>query len=399
MAAVELKPDVYWVGVNDRTTDLFEGIWPISQEGVSYNSYLIDDEKKVVVDLAKSFKSDVFFDQIDQVLNLSKIDYVVVNHMEPDHTGVLNTLKKIHPGITILATPKAKKMLEDFYHITENIREVQDGEEISIGKRTLKFFHIPFVHWPETMVTYDVEDRILFTCDAFGGYGALRGSIFDDECTDPAFYENEALRYFVNIVAAFSTPVQNAIAKIKGLQLDVIAPSHGLVWRKNPQRIVDLYSKWAAYASRPAEKRVTLLYGSMYGNTELMMNAVSQGISGQGVPVAIFDAARTHASYILPSLWSNAGVMIGAPTYEASLFPPLAQVLAMAMVKKIRNKKTAMFGSYGWSKGALREIQRIVEPAKWDMTGTLEFAGAPDGAMLKRGEEFGAEFGRMIREM
>lgn len=152
MAAVELKKDIYWIGVNDRTTDLFEGFWPISKEGVSYNSYLINDEKKVIIDLAKSLKSDSYFDQIDQILDLSQLDYVIINHMEPDHTGVIHLLRKLAPDITILCTPKAKKMLEDFYQLSLNIHEVEDGEELNIGKKTLKFIYAPFVHWPEDHV-------------------------------------------------------------------------------------------------------------------------------------------------------------------------------------------------------------------------------------------------------
>lgn len=397
MPAIELKKDIYWIGVNDRTTDLFEGIWPISKEGVSYNSYLINDEKKVIIDLAKSFKTDNFFEQVDQVINISDIDYVVINHMEPDHTGILHTLRKISPNLTILTTPKAEKMLEDFYQINSNIRVVEDGEEISIGKRTLQFFHVPFVHWPETMVTYVKNDKILFSCDAFGGYGALRGAIFDDECTDLKFYEQESLRYFVNIIAKFTKPVVKAIEKLKAIVIDIIAPSHGLVWRKNPERIIDLYKKWSEYANQPGEKGITLIYGSMYGNTEIMMNAVIQGISGQGVPVYIFDAARTHVSYILPYLWTQTGVIIGAPTYEGSLFPPLVQILEMAVLKQIKHKKAAMFGSYGWSKGALTKIKKIIEPADWDMPMTFEFAGGPSREDLKKGEEFGSEFAKRIK--
>ncbi|MGA2142121.1 MAG: FprA family A-type flavoprotein [Brevinematales bacterium] len=397
MAAVELKHDIYWIGVNDRTTDLFEGIWPISKEGVSYNSYLINDEKKVIIDLAKSLKSDSYFDQIDQILDLSQLDYVVINHMEPDHTGVIHLLRKLAPDITILCTPKAKKMLGDFYQLSMNIHEVEDGEELNIGEKTLKFIYAPFVHWPETMFTYEKSEKVLFTCDAFGGFGALNGPIFDDENIDIDFYQKESLRYFVNIVSKFTRPVLNAIEKVKDLPVDIIAPSHGLVWRKNPGLIVELYKKWSEYAFNPSEAGITLIYGSMYGNTEVMMNAVAQGIAREGVPVSIFDAARTHPSYILPSLWTQKGVLIGAPTYEASLFPPIAQVLEIAALKRVMNKKTAMFGSYGWSKGALAEIRKIIEPLKWEMEMTYEFQGGPDKEMLKRGEEFGAEFARLVK--
>ena len=364
MPPIEIKPDIYWIGVNDRTTDLFEGLWPITQEGVSYNAYLINDEKKAIIDLAKALKTDEFFSQIDQVIDISKLDYVVVNHMEPDHSGVLTTLRRIAPQAIILGTEKTRAMLESFYGITEGVQVVQDGETLSLGQHTLQFVYTPFVHWPETMMTYEASKQILFSCDAFGSYGAFRGAIFDDECIDPNFYEREALRYYVNIVAVFSRPVLKAIEKLAGVSVSVIAPSHGLIWRKNPGHIVELYKKWAEYATGPTETGVTLIYGSMYGNTEKMMNAVAQGVSSEDVSVSIFDVTHTHVSYILPSLWTQRGVVVGAPTYEGSLFPPMVQMLEMAAVKKIQNKKVARFGSYGWSGGAQRRFESLIEPLK-----------------------------------
>jgi len=412
MPPVEIKPDIYWIGVNDRTTDLFEGLWPITQEGVSYNAYLINDEKKALVDLAKALKTDEFFDQVDQALRLrsgqaleqssgqadvTELDYIIVNHMEPDHSGVLRTLRRMAPQATILGTEKTRALLESFYGITEGVQVVQDGESLSLGQHTLRFVYTPFVHWPETMMTYEVSERILFSCDAFGSYGALRGAIFDDECIDPEFYEREALRYYVNIVALFSGPVLKAIAKLADVPVSVIAPSHGLIWRKNPERIVELYKKWAEYATGPTEVGVTLIYGSMYGNTEEVMNAVAQGISQEGVPLTIFDAAHTHVSYILPSLWTQRGVMVGAPTYEGSLFPPVAQALDMAAQKRVRNKKVARFGSYGWSGGAQRHFERIIEPLKWELVDSFEFTGGPTEEDLRYGEEFGAGFARLVK--
>lgn len=398
MPAVEIKPDVYWIGVNDRTTDLFEGLWPITKEGVSYNSYLIDDEKKAIIDLTKSLKGDEFLAQIDEVTDISKIDYIVVNHMEPDHSGFLRTFRRIAPRATILGSAKTKDMLESFFSIKDNVRVVNDGDTLSLGKRTLKFFSTPFLHWPETMMTYEVSHKILFSCDAFGSYGAIRGAIFDDECENFDFYQTEALRYYVNIVANYSTRVLGAIEKLADIPVEIIAPSHGLIWRKNISLIVNLYKKWAEYASGDTEPGISLIYGSMYGNTEVMMNAVAQGISRAGVPLEIFDASRTHVSYILPSLWKKRGVMIGASTYEVSLFPPVAEVLNMAAHKHIRNKKAAFFGSYGWSGGALRGLKRIIEPLKWDLMDTLEFVGCPTGEELRKGEEFGASFAESIKK-
>jgi flavorubredoxin len=397
MTVVTIRPDIYWIGVNDRTTDLFEGLWPIEHAGVSYNSYLICDEKTALIDLAKAFKSDEYLSQIAQVAALEEIDYIVINHMEPDHSGLLSLFLRLAPRAVLVGTEKTREFLAGFYGITENIQVVKDGEALSLGKHTLQFVAAPFVHWPETMMTYEVTQKVLFACDAFGGYGALRGAIFDDQCVDMRFYEQEALRYYANIVAKFSGPVLRAIKKLEGVPVDVIAPSHGLVWRKDPQRIVDLYARWARYATEPAEPEITLVYGSMYGSTEKMMNVVAQGISSEDVSVEVFDAARTHPSYILPSLWTKSGVMIGAPTYEVSLFPPVALVLDMAARKRIVNKKAAWFGSYGWSGGALKELQGLIEPLKWELVETLEFRGQPTKADLTAAEAFGARFARAVK--
>ena len=396
MPAVEIKENVYWIGVNDRTTDLFEGIWPISKEGVSYNAYLIKDKKNMIIDLAKAFKSDEFFDQINDMIEFKDLDYVVINHLEPDHSGVLRTLLKLAPGVTMLCSAKCKDMLANFYGVTENVQVVQDEEIIDLGGRKIQFFMTPFVHWPETMVTYDLKDQILFSCDAFGSYGAFRGTIFDDDCTDPEFYEKEALRYYVNIVAKFSGPVLKAIAKLADVDVRIIAPSHGLVWRKDPAKIVRLYKEWAEYATQPAKAAVTLIYASMYGNTEKMMNAVAQGISSTGMDVEVFDVARTHVSYILPSLWIKSAVMIGVPTYEGSMFPLMSHVLDMAEVKRIQNKKAAIFGSFGWSGGAQKKLEKYFDPVKWELLDQYEFCGAPTKEDLQKGFEFGEAFAKKV---
>jgi flavorubredoxin len=398
MPAVEINPGLYWIGVNDRTTDLFEGLWPVTSEGVSYNTYIIRDKKKVIIDLVKAIKTDDFFTQIDEVMPVSDVDYVVLNHMEPDHTGVINTLKKIAPQVTILGSEKMATMLKAYYGISEGVQVVKDGEILPLGDRSLQFFYTPFVHWPETIMTYEKRDGILFSCDAFGSYGALRGAVFDDKCLDLCFYETEALRYYANIVASFSKPVLKAIDKLSGLNISTICPSHGLIWRHNPEHIVTLYKKWAGYAEQPAETGITLLYGSMYGNTEAMMDAVAQGISRTGIPLNIFDVARTHVSYILPSLWEKRAVVVGAPTYETKLFPPMARVLEMAVLKRIRFKKAAYFGSYGWSGGAFKQMTELLAPIQWEITDSYKFEGGVFKDNLVHGEEFGEKFARSIKE-
>lgn len=389
MREIKLAEDIFWVGVNDRTTDLFEGLWPIDNTGISYNSYAIKDEKNILIDLAKAFKTDDFLNQIAGIFPPSSIDYIVLNHMEPDHTGVIRTLRMLAPKAEIICAPKAVQMLSDYYGIREGIRQVGDGETLDIGSRKLSFHHVPFVHWPETMVTYDTKTKVLFSCDAFGGYGALQGALFDDECLNLDYYEKESLRYYANIVAKFATPVKNAIKKLGGLEVGCIAPSHGLVWRKSPSRIIDLYARWADYSASGGEKGVTLLYGTMYGNTEIMMNAVAEGIAAEGITPEIFDVARTHTSYMLPALLANKGVVVGAPTYEASLFPYMTIILEKAALKNIKNKKAVYFGSYGWSKGALKKTLEITEPLGWEFLETLEFAGGADGDTIARGYELG----------
>lgn len=396
MPAVEIKPDIFWVGVNDRTIDLFEGLWPMTEAGVSYNSYLINDKKKALIDLAKDTKADDFISQIEGVIPVSHVDYIIMNHLEPDHSGLIQTIRRMAPNAEIIGSKKTKKLLGEFFGITDNVRAVEDGEELSLGKTTLKFFSAPFLHWPETMVSYETSHKVLFPCDAFGGYGAIRGALFDDECRDLSFYEKEALRYYVNIVANFSGRVLAAISKLKDVPIDVIAPSHGLIWRGNPGHIVELYQKWAEYAKQKSEPGVTVVYGSMYGNTEKVMNALAQGISSAGLPVNIFDAARQHVSYILPSLWTQQGVVIGAPTYEVSLFPPVADVLHMAARKHIKDKTAAFFGSHGWSGGALKEAKQIIDPLKWTLDDSLEWVGVPGRDELRKAEEFGKHFAQKI---
>ncbi|MFP4013299.1 MAG: FprA family A-type flavoprotein [Chitinispirillaceae bacterium] len=399
MKETQIASDIFWVGVNDRTTDLFEGLWPLDGVGISYNSYVIKDEKNVLIDLSTSIKTDEFFEQISRIVDISKLDYVIINHMEPDHTGILKTLRMINNDFEIICTPKAVQMLENYYGVNQKIRSVQSGETVSIGKRQLQFHHVPFVHWPETMVTYDPKEKTLFSCDAFGGYGAIEGTLFDDECCDIAFYEKESLRYYANIVAKFSTNVLNAISKLGGLDIEIIAPSHGLIWRKNPLRIIELYREWAEYGKTGGNKGVTLLYGSMYGNTETMMNAVARGITKGGIHPEIFDVARTHASYILPSLWKNKGVIIGAPTYEVSLFPYMQQTLEKAVIKNVKNKKAAYFGSYGWSKGALKKVTEMTAPLDWEISEGFEFPGGVTPGLYDQGFQLGKRFAQAIDQI
>ncbi|MGC9521866.1 MAG: FprA family A-type flavoprotein [Anaerolineae bacterium] len=398
MTAVEVKPGIHWIGVNDRTTDLFEGLWPITNEGISYNAYVVKDEKNALIDLTKDFKGNALLDQIEEVVAPADLDYIVINHMEPDHTGIVRTLRRIAPEAIILCTKRAVDLLASFYGITEGIHVVDDEETIDLGTHTLQFHMTPMVHWPETMMTYELTEKVLFSCDGFGGYGALQGAVFDDQYTDLEFYEREALRYYANIVALYARPVLRAIDKLKDVPIDVVAPSHGLVWRENPTRIIELYRKWANYALEGPEAGVTLLYGTMYGNTERMVEAVASGVARAGMPLSIYDVRHTAVSYILSDLYSRSGVLIGAPTYEGGLFPLITHVLDMAERKRIRDRKLAYFGSFGWSGGARREIAKLAEELNWELVEQWEFPGGATHEELAQGEELGYNFAMSLRE-
>lgn len=399
MNPVEIRPNIYWVGVNDRVTDLFEGLWPISQEGVSYNAYLILDEKTALIDLTKEMLTDDYLAQLSEVFDISKLDYVVINHMEPDHTGAINRILELVPSVQILGMPKTVAMLKDFYNITENVTRLSNGQELSLGKHTLRFVYTPFVHWPETMMTYVVEEKILFSCDGFGSYGSLDSGIFDDSYTDLSFYETEGLRYFSNIVAAFSKSVLSAIAKLTNTPIEIIAPSHGLIWRKNPGRIIELYQTWSEYFHKPAEAGITVLFGTMYRNTEHALNAALDGIASENVPVKVLDVRKTHVSYILPYLWAQRGVLVAAPTYEGGLFPFAMDVLMMAERKRVTHKVSAYLGSYAWSGGAESEFTNIAEKMGWQTLNNLGFIGGPSETDLNQARELGIKLAQAVKAM
>ena len=399
MKPIEIKPNIFWIGVNDRSTKLFEGLWPIEKEGISYNSYLIKDEMNVLIDLCKELFQDEYLNNLKSLIDPSKIDYLVVNHMEPDHSGAMQAFRKIAPQAKILATKKAVQMLADFCGVSDNIQPVNDGEKISLGEKELLFITAPMVHWPETMMTYETASQILFSCDAFGGYGILSDGIFDDGYEDISYFEQESLRYFSNIVAAFSKPVLNAGAKLADIPIKTIAPSHGLVWRGAPERIINLYLKWSGYSKDTAERGVTLLYGSMYGNTLKMVPSIMEGLEKAHVPTKAHDITTTHISYILPDVWVNQGVMVGAPTYEGSIFPTTAAVLEMANFKRIFNRHAAYFGSYGWGGGATRYLKTQFEKLKWEFVESLEFPGQPTQEHLTKATAFSERFGNLIKNL
>lgn len=397
MKPVEIRPGVFWVGVNDRVTERFEGLWPIGEHGISYNAFLIRDEKTALIDLSREMLGEDFLTQLSEGFDLSQLDYVIINHMEPDHSGALRQLLQIAPQVKIIGMPKAIQMLDDFYGLTDNVESLKNMDELSLGKNTLRFVYTPFVHWPETMMTYLVEQKVLFSCDGFGGYGSLNGGIFDDQYPDLTFYENEALRYFTNIVAPFSKSVLSAISKFEDMPIEVVAPSHGLIWRKSPGRILELYQRWSTYYRSPAEVGITALFGTMYRNTERALSAALEGIAAEEVPVRVYDVSRTHVSFMLSDLWTRRGVLVAAPTYEGGLFPVMQDVLNMANRKRVAHKQSAYLGSYAWGGGAQDDFKRMADTLDWTVTGEMAFCGGPMAEDLERAYALGGQLARAVK--
>ena len=392
---VEIGENVYWVGVNDRTTDLFESVWPLPN-GVSYNSYIIDDDKKVLIDTVKKSFTNEYLKKIKNHIKPEEIDYIIVNHMEPDHSGSLPAIRRIASEATIIGTQKTKDLLESFYDIKDNVKAIDDEEELNIGDKTLKFYETPFVHWPETMMTQEINEKILFSGDAFGGFGALDGGIFDDQM-DLEFYDDQILRYFSNIIGMHSHSVQSALKKLGSVDIETVAPTHGLVWRNEPSTILEHYDKWS---SMEGEKGVTIIYGSMYGNTREMMESVAKGVKSVGCKnFKVLDASRKNLSFLLKEAWRRKGLIIGSPTYDARIFPPVDQFMNIVQKKRLQNRVAGVFGSYGWSGGAVDKIKSSMEKLGWEVEEpTAGFNGFPDSEELERGEELGKKIGKRALE-
>ncbi len=398
MAYIKMASDIYWAGVHDRRTDLFEGLWPLDTSGVTYNSYLIRDEKPTLIDLVKQPFSEEYLQTVESLLPLDAIRYIVLNHMEPDHSSALLAIHQAAPDAVFLVSEKAVPMLEHYYQLKDHIQVVHDGDQVSLGRHTLKFVYIPFVHWPETMVAYNPEEQILFSCDAFGGYGAVEDVYFDDQAENQEWFMAEALRYYANVVSAVYKPVLNAIEKLKDLPIKTVAPSHGLIWRERPARILQAYQTWSEYGSQGAPAGITVLSASMYGSTRMFLDALIEGIEKTEVPYQVFDVHRRHVSYILPALWSQNAVVVASPTYEGMLTPPMRAVLDVAAQKRMCRKKVMYCGSYTWGGGARRNIETLAANLKWELAESFDYPGFPTEADLQKARCLGETFAAGLRE-
>ena len=397
-----LAPGIHRVYARIGDRDLFEGIWPIPH-GVLLNSYVVQGtEKTAFIDLVKDWEGAVgAVEQQMAALGLSfkDIDYLVLNHMEPDHTGSLAELCKQNPNIEILCTKKAVPLVEAFYGITEKVRSVASKETVDLGGKTLVFEETPNIHWPETMMTYVPEDGVLFSCDAFGSFGQYE-HCFDDELTT-AEWElliPETERYYANIVSSFSQFVLRGIQKLAGLDIRMVAPSHGIVWRKDPARIIELYKTLAEDMNGPAEAEVTFVWSSMYGNTAALVPIIKKTLEDEGLTVRMHEVPKEHASFVLASAWRTSGLVIGMPTYEYRMFPPMYHILDILERSHVNNRKVMRFGSFGWSGGAQMQFDPFVESLKWDCVGVIEYQGAPTEDDKARAIGTAKELARSVKD-
>jgi flavorubredoxin len=360
----ELTDGVYYVGVDDHHTSLFENLWPIPF-GVSYNSYLIVDEKIALIETVKNLFTSEWIENIKEIVDPSKIDYIILNHMEPDHTGSLPKIAEIAKNATVILTPKAAPMCDSFFDVKLNKQTVEDLEQISLGKKTLKFVHAQFLHWPETMVTYLVEDEILFSCDAFGSYGALNGKHFDDEI-DMRLIESESKRYLSTIITSYFRFVQRGIQKVRdlGIGYKMIAPSHGPIYRKDPTWVIDHYDK---FSSPELEKYVTIVFGSMYGYNLRLAHSLKKELKELRVDVKIHNISYSDMSKVITDTVRAGVLVLGTPTYDAYPFPKIWAFVNEMVGKRFPKRPVGLFGTYGWGGGGVKKLHAQLESSKFEV--------------------------------
>ena len=393
---IEVTEDIFWVGTNDLDTTLFENIWPLPR-GVSYNAYLIRDDKTALIDSVKGMFVTGLIETIQQHLGPGRpLDYLIVNHMEPDHSGSILVLRRVFPNLKIIGNAKTAGFLADFYGVTENVQIVDDGDLLDLGRHKLRFYLTPMIHWPETMMTHDETTKVLFSGDAFGGFGALPGGIFDDE-VDVAFFEDEALRYFSNIVGKFCNVVARTIERLSDLEISAVAATHGPVWRQKPHTIINQYQRWAR---QETEDGAVVVYGSMYGNSERMAQAVARGLAEEGVEkVRIHNVSRTHNSFIISDLWRFRAFAFGAPTYNVSLFPLMDDLMRLLANVRLTDRVAGIFGTYAWTGGGVKAIRAYCEKARYQLVDpVVEAKCSPTCDDLENCRLLGRNIAKALRE-
>ena len=359
-----INDDLFWVGGTDRRLALFENAYPIPR-GVSYNAYLLLDEKTVLFDTVDRAITEQFFENIDALLKGRALDYVVVNHMEPDHCATLGEIVLRYPGVQVVCNPKTSPIIKQFYNFDIDSRAivVKENDTLCTGRHTFTFLMAPMVHWPEVMVTYDTTDKTLFSADAFGTFGAMNGNLFADEVNFERDWLDDARRYYTNIVGKYGPSVQTLLKKASGLDIRTLCPLHGPVWREDISWYVDKYLTWSSY--EPEEKAVMIAYGSIYGNTENAANILACKLAERGIRnIAMYDASSTHPSTIISEAFRCSHLVFASATYNGGIFSSMEHVLMDLKAHNLQNRTVALMENGSWGVLSGKQMKEIIGSMK-----------------------------------
>ena len=360
----QINKDLYYLGVSDRKLALFENIYPIPR-GVSYNSYLLTDDKTVLLDTVDVAVGGQFLENLKKALNGRQLDYMVVNHMEPDHCALIEDVVLRWPEVKIVTNAKAAGMIRQFFDFDLDSRLIQvaEGQTLETGRHTLHFVMAPMVHWPEVMGTYDSLDKTLFSADAFGTFGALNGNIYADEVNFDRDWLDDARRYLVNIVGKYGVQIQALLKKAAGLEINMICPLHGPIWRENLGYYIEKYDKWSRYEAE--ENGVLIVYGSVYGHTEVAANVLASKLSERGIKgIAMYDASHTHVSELVSEAFKYSNIVVAAPTYNAEIYTPVENWLTDLKQHNLQNRKWSVIENGTWAATCGKTMRTMIETMK-----------------------------------
>lgn len=360
----KVTDDIVWVGCNDRRLTLFENLFPIPR-GVSYNSYLVMDEKVTLLDTVDVCALQQFMENIDYVLDGKEIDYLIVQHMEPDHGAGIQEMMRRFPNMKIVANAKTVQMIGQFFDLPQEDRVVlvKEGDTLTTGTHTFRFVMAPMVHWPEVMVTYEESEKVLFSADAFGTFGALNGNIFSDELEFDKEWLADARRYYANIVGKYGMQTQALLKKAAGLDIQLICSLHGPIWRENLSYIIDKYDKWSKY--EPEDKEVVMIYGSVYGHTEQAVDALAGKLAEKGIRhIAVYDVSKTHVSELIAEIFRASHIVIACATYNGGIYPPMENLLNDMKALSVQKRTVALMDNGTWAPTAGKQMVKKLEEMK-----------------------------------
>ncbi len=361
----KINEDMYWIGAEDRRLSLFENLFPIPR-GIAYNSYLIKDEKNVLIDTVDYSVGRQFLENLKYALNGESLDYLIVNHMEPDHCSLIEELTYKYPEMKIICNSQTIRMIKQFYNfdVDSKVEIVKEGETFKTGKHEFQFIMAPMVHWPEVMATYDITDKILFSADAFGSFGALNGNLFNDDTDFEKEWLPDARRYYTNIVGKYGPQVQNLLKKTSNIEIKMICPLHGVIWRNNLEYIIEKYDKWSKY--EPEKNSVLIVYSSVYGNTENVVNTLSNYLGENGIKeIAVYDSSNTDVSELVSESFKYSNIVIAATTYNLGVFPAIENYLVDIKRLNLQNRTISIIENSTWVPGIVtKEVKNILSEMK-----------------------------------